>query len=136
MLWPRSLQHARKALTTLRHISACAPHSLSAERSIYVSKSTNPYFNLTLEDWSVRSAACSSRIAGSRGGRKAVQTQVAEGAAAAAVQGRPVCRHRAQPEPVEGGQPARRRGHAYAVDPAAQRRWDGVPCTYQSACER
>ncbi|EKM59482.1 uncharacterized protein PHACADRAFT_137307 [Phanerochaete carnosa HHB-10118-sp] len=44
-------------LTGSRRLSACSAHTLSAERSIYVSKSTNPYFNLTFEDWLFRNKA-------------------------------------------------------------------------------
>ncbi|KZV77137.1 Lipoyltransferase and lipoate-protein ligase, partial [Peniophora sp. CONT] len=38
-----------------RHISGpTSPGSLAPQHSIYVSRSTNPYFNLTLEDWLFR----------------------------------------------------------------------------------
>ena len=56
MLLHRIPQHAgssTRSLTSLRRFSACSTNRLNADRSIYVSKSTNPYFNLTLEDWCV-----------------------------------------------------------------------------------
>jgi lipoate-protein ligase A len=34
-----------------RHFSSSRPLSLTAKRSIYVSQSSDPYFNLTFEDW-------------------------------------------------------------------------------------
>ena len=58
MLLLRTLQHAghtARCLTHTRGFAASATTKLSADRSIYVSKSTNPYFNLTLEDWYVYS---------------------------------------------------------------------------------
>jgi hypothetical protein len=37
----------------VRTYAAIPPTSLKPTHSIYVSNSTNPYFNLTFEDWSV-----------------------------------------------------------------------------------
>ncbi|KIP07731.1 hypothetical protein PHLGIDRAFT_410732 [Phlebiopsis gigantea 11061_1 CR5-6] len=57
MLLLRTLQHAGRAtkcLTHTRSFAVSATTRLSVDRSIYVSKSTNPYFNLTLEDWLFR----------------------------------------------------------------------------------
>ncbi|EJD01609.1 Lipoyltransferase and lipoate-protein ligase [Fomitiporia mediterranea MF3/22] len=39
---------------TQRRYNSSAIHELTAKHSIYISKSTNPYFNLTLEDWLFR----------------------------------------------------------------------------------
>ena len=36
-----------------RHLSTYQPPTLTAKHNIYVSQSTDPYFNLTFEDWYV-----------------------------------------------------------------------------------
>ncbi|KAJ3854595.1 hypothetical protein EV368DRAFT_36508 [Lentinula lateritia] len=43
--------------TCLRHRSIQPPEPMSPQHSIYLSKSTNPYFNLSLEDWLFRHKA-------------------------------------------------------------------------------
>ncbi|KAJ4472809.1 hypothetical protein C8J55DRAFT_519694 [Lentinula edodes] len=43
--------------TGLRHCSIQAPKPIHPQHSIYLSKSTNPYFNLSLEDWLFRHKA-------------------------------------------------------------------------------
>ena len=44
---------AWKALTTRTLSTITSSATVSLNNSIYVSKSTNPYFNLTFEDWFV-----------------------------------------------------------------------------------
>lgn len=39
--------------TSLRHRSIQPPKPINPQHAIYLSKSTNPYFNLSLEDWFV-----------------------------------------------------------------------------------
>ncbi|KIJ69859.1 hypothetical protein HYDPIDRAFT_104496 [Hydnomerulius pinastri MD-312] len=56
-LVPRACNHAEHRSyqwSQTRTYAAFPPTSLKPTRSIYVSNSTNPYFNLTLEDWLFR----------------------------------------------------------------------------------
>lgn len=56
------LQYVRrstKLAATSHRFSTSSTSSLTPSHSIYVSNSTNPYFNLSLEDWFVRHSAVS-----------------------------------------------------------------------------
>lgn len=93
-----------------RTYAAIPPTALKPTHSIYVSSSTNPYFNLTLEDWCVLLffLGCPSQREGMLT-RATVPSSLVQALplppsaspAPASVQRLILCRHWAQPEPLE-----------------------------------
>ena len=105
---------------------AIPPTSLKPTHSIYVSNSTNPYFNLTFEDWSVPLPPSSRREADFL--VQAFPLPPTKRPALASLQRRTLCRHWTEPEPLERGQPRRIRDTWYSLDQATKWGRNRIPC--------
>ena len=88
---------SRRPIPNTGHYVLPAP-----QHSIYISNSTNPYFNLTIEDWSVKRIVSSFPILTSL--LQALQTQSAGRTVTSHLPGRSLRRYWAKSEPMEGGQ--------------------------------
>lgn len=109
-----------------RTYAAIPPTSLKPTHSIYVSNSTDPYFNLTFEDWSVLLLSVSTQ--GVDLLVQAFPLPPTKRPALASLQRCTVCCHWTEPESLERSQPGRIRDKRYSLDQATKWWRYCIPC--------
>jgi hypothetical protein len=116
--------------TSRRYLSGQNTCPISSNHPIYLSASTNPYFNLTFEDWFVNPFGLSCNILTESMKWKAIQTQSDRETSSADISRRTMRRHRTQSKSVERGQfPSFEEGRSPVYSETEWRR-DCISCTY------
>jgi lipoate---protein ligase len=111
-----------------RNFASTVRHALSPTHSIYVSESTNPYFNLALEDWFVSFLPNVRQLEAKMS--KAVQAQTAQRAAAAALPRCTLRSHRKKSKSVERSESPFIAKGGNSFHSQAFRRRDRVSCAW------
>jgi hypothetical protein len=112
-----------------RSFSIPSTSTLTPNHSIYVSKSTDPYFNLSLEDWSVL-LSISDSLTVHIACRKVIQIQTLRRTASLDLSGYAMCRNWPQPKSMDGGKYTSSAQSADTAHSSSQRRRNGLPCTF------
>lgn len=115
-----------------RHFSISQSPSLTAKHGIYVSHSSDPYFNLSFEDWyALRSRifiyAASNECMNA--GAQAVQGEAGPGATPAHLSRQTMRHHRTKPKPLERSELSCFTSRWRSLHTPAQWGRNRVPCT-------
>jgi hypothetical protein len=112
----------------IRNFNTLSSLPINPNRWIYISRSTNPLFNLVLEDWFVHLSEYSASTQPNPHGQ-AIQVRPSRRPITPDLPQPAMRRHWTEPESVEGDQPRAYEATRHTVVEKAQWGWDRVPCS-------